>query len=58
MFQGVKNGWQLIKESVRVFNRHPKFIIPLLITWLVYAPSFRKIDEIYQMNDNIGINKI
>lgn len=38
MFQGVKNGWQLIKESVKVFNRHPKFIIPLLITWLVYAP--------------------
>ncbi len=38
MFQGVKNGWQLIKESVRVFNRHPKFIIPLLVTWLVYAP--------------------
>ena len=39
MFQGVKNGWQLIRESIRVFNRYPKFIIPLLITWLVYAPS-------------------
>lgn len=38
MFQGVKNGWQLIKESIKVFNRHPKFIVPLLITWLIYAP--------------------
>lgn len=38
MFQGVKNGWQLINQSIKVFNRHPKFIIPLLITWLVYAP--------------------
>jgi len=38
MFQGIKNGWDLIKGSIRVFNRYPKFIIPLLITWLVYAP--------------------
>ena len=38
MFQGIKNGWDLIKESIRVFNHHPKFIVPLLITWLVYAP--------------------
>jgi hypothetical protein len=38
MFQSIKNGWQLIKESFKAFNRHPKFIIPLLITWLVYAP--------------------
>lgn len=38
MFQGIKNGWSLIKESIRVFNHHPKFLIPLLLTWLVYAP--------------------
>ncbi len=38
MFQGLENGWGLIKESIRVFNRYPKFIIPLLITWLIYAP--------------------
>lgn len=38
MFQGIKNGWELIMESVRIFNRYPKFIIPLLITWLLYAP--------------------
>jgi hypothetical protein len=37
MYQGVKNGWQLIKESIKVFNRYPKFIIPLLVTWLFYA---------------------
>lgn len=38
MFQGIKNGWSLIKESVKVFNHHPKFIVPLLITWIIYAP--------------------
>ncbi len=38
MFQSVKDGSRLIKESIRTFNRHPKFIIPLLITWLIYAP--------------------
>ncbi len=38
MFQGIKNGWDLIKESIRVFNHHPKFLIPLLLTWVVYAP--------------------
>jgi len=38
MFQGIKNGWDLIKESIRVFNHHPKFLVPLLITWLIYAP--------------------
>lgn len=38
MFEGIKNGWDLIKDSVRLFNHHPKFLIPLLITWLIYAP--------------------
>lgn len=38
MFQGIKNGWDLIKESIKVFNYHPKFLLPLLITWLIYAP--------------------
>lgn len=38
MFQDIKRGWQLIKESIKVFYRHPKFIIPLLIIWLIYAP--------------------
>lgn len=38
MFEGIKNGWDLIKDSVRVFNHHPKFLTPLLITWSIYAP--------------------
>jgi hypothetical protein len=38
MFDGIKNGWALIKESIRIFNRYPKFIIPLLISWCIYAP--------------------
>lgn len=38
MFEGIKNGWDLIKDSIAVFNHHPKFLTPLLITWLIYAP--------------------
>lgn len=38
MFRGVEDGWELIKESIKVFNQHPKFIVPLIFTWLVYAP--------------------
>jgi len=38
MFEEIKNGWDLIKTSILVFNRYPKFLIPLLITWLIYAP--------------------
>lgn len=38
MFQGIKNGWDIIKESIKVFFHHPKFLVPLLITWIIYAP--------------------
>ncbi len=38
MFEGIKNGWDLIKDSICVFKHHPKFLVPLLITWLIYAP--------------------
>lgn len=38
MFGSIRNGWELVKESIRVFNHHPKLIVPLLVTWLIYAP--------------------
>ncbi len=38
MFEGVKNGWDLIKESIVVFSCHPKLLVPLLFTWIIYAP--------------------
>lgn len=38
MFQGIKNGWDLIRESIKVFNYYPRFIVPLMLTWLIYAP--------------------
>ncbi|MCK4355440.1 hypothetical protein KAW43_03815 [Candidatus Parcubacteria bacterium] len=37
MFKGIDDGYNLIRKSIKVFNRHPKFIIPLLYTWLIYA---------------------
>jgi preprotein translocase subunit SecG len=36
--EGIKNAWDLIKASIRVFNKYPKFLIPLLLVWLIYAP--------------------
>ncbi len=39
MFENVKNGWQVIKASILVFNKYPIFILPLLGVWLLYATS-------------------
>lgn len=38
MFKGIKGGWLVFADSVKVFWKHPKFIVPLLFTWLLYAP--------------------
>lgn len=38
MLQSIQNGACLIEGSIRVFNHHPKFLVPLLLTWVVYAP--------------------
>ncbi len=38
MFQGLKDGTVLIKESIRVFGKYPSLIIPLLACWAIYAP--------------------
>lgn len=38
MFEGVKNGWDLIKASIKVFNKYPIFLVPIFLVWLVYAP--------------------
>ncbi|HZD59354.1 MAG TPA: hypothetical protein VE439_02730 [Anaerolineae bacterium] len=38
VFQRIKSGMELIKESIRVFNHYPLLIVPLLITWLIIAP--------------------
>lgn len=37
MFQNIKTGWKLIQESVRVFKRYPKLLLPLLFVWVIYA---------------------
>ena len=38
MFQGVKNGTGLIKESFKAFGKYPSLVIPLLVCWAIYAP--------------------
>ena len=35
---GIRSGIKLIKESFRIFDQYPKFLIPLLVTWAIYAP--------------------
>ena len=33
------NGWKLILRSVRIFSKYPIFLLPILMVWLIYAPS-------------------
>jgi hypothetical protein len=37
VFGGVKTGVELVRDSVRVFVRYPRLIVPLLGTWVVIA---------------------
>ncbi len=39
MFKGIKNGWELVIESIKIFIHYPKFLVPLVISWLIYAPT-------------------
>lgn len=38
MFSSIVRGFNIIGDSVKVFFRHPLLLIPLLITWCVFAP--------------------
>lgn len=38
MLQGFKNSWNIIIDSFRIFTHHPVFLVPLMLTWMVYAP--------------------
>lgn len=38
MFDGIKNGSEVIKESLKVFRKHPMFLVPLFGCWTIYAP--------------------
>ena len=35
----IKNGWELIKYANRTFLRYPVMVMPLIFTWLLYAPT-------------------
>lgn len=37
MLKGIKNGWGLIKHSIKVFEAYPKLLAPLLISWVFYG---------------------
>lgn len=36
--QELNNGWEIFKASIKVFNKHPIFLVPIFIVWLLYAP--------------------
>jgi len=38
MFDGIKNGSEVITESLKVFRKRPMFLVPLFVCWLIYAP--------------------
>lgn len=39
MFQGLKNGWDVIRTSIKSFFKFPIFLLPLLTVWAIYAPT-------------------
>lgn len=39
MFQGLKNGWDVINASIKAFFKHPIFLLPLLVVWAIYVPT-------------------
>jgi hypothetical protein len=39
IFNGIQRGWKLFRQSVRVFCDYPKLFVPILVCWLVYAPT-------------------
>lgn len=39
MFQGLKNGQDVINASIKVFFKFPILLLPLLFVWLIYAPT-------------------
>ena len=51
MLKKIRSSWTLIKDSISVFDKHPKFLVPLLITWAIYAPVI-----LYYVYD-YGLNK-
>ncbi|MEM2137843.1 MAG: hypothetical protein QW568_02035 [Candidatus Anstonellaceae archaeon] len=38
MFEGLKNGAKIFKDSLHVLVKYPVFAVPLLIVWLLMAP--------------------
>jgi hypothetical protein len=58
MFRGIKSGWQLIYNSLHVFNRHPKLMTPLLVTWLFYAAIIIYLQFFYNEDSFTGYQSL
>ncbi|MBI1977787.1 MAG: hypothetical protein HYS55_03445 [Candidatus Omnitrophica bacterium] len=35
---GWGRGWQLILSTLKILQRHPLFLIPIIVVWAIYAP--------------------
>lgn len=57
IFEGVKNGWDLIKASIKVFNKYPIFLVPLFLVWLVYAPMILYLEYFFPW-ENFSFSEI
>lgn len=54
---GWGRGWQLIVSTLRIFQRYPLFIIPIIIVWLIYAPIIIYLKYFFPWN-NFGFGVI
>lgn len=55
MFESVRDGWDLIFASFRVFGKYPLFIVPLFIVWIIYATIIIYFKFFFNW-DNLSIN--
>jgi len=50
-------GWQLIVSTLKIFQKYPIFIVPIIIVWLIYAPIIIYLKYFFPWN-NFGFGAI
>lgn len=38
MYDNIANGWMVFTQSLEVLGRYPKFLVPIIGWWVLYAP--------------------
>lgn len=58
MFEGVKTGTAVIKNSTRLLIKRPKLLLPLLLSWMLYAPIIIYFNHYFDWDNYIFLIKL